>query len=81
MSSPDLLFGDLFRDVQLSGLFPDSKTFVDCIPRQKPEAILAAYYAERTQPDFDLGTFVNLNFDRPSAAAFAYVSDTSLKHF
>ncbi len=78
MSSPDLLFGDLFRDVQLSGLFPDSKTFVDCIPRQKPEAILAAYYAEGNQPDFDLATFVNRYFDRPSAAAFAYVSDTSL---
>ena len=78
MSSPDLLFGDLFRDVQLSGLFPDSKTFVDCIPKQEPEAILTAYHTERTQPDFDLGTFVDRHFDRPLAVTSGYVSDTSI---
>ncbi|NID10653.1 alpha,alpha-trehalase TreA [Fibrivirga algicola] len=78
MPSPERLFGDLFHDVQLSGLFADSKTFVDCTPKQAPEAILAAYHTERTQPDFDLDTFVNQQFDRPSAVASGYVSDTSV---
>ncbi|WP_375444024.1 alpha,alpha-trehalase TreA [uncultured Fibrella sp.] len=78
MLSPDLLFGDLFRDVQLSGLFADSKTFVDCTPNQDPGVILAAYAAERTQPKFDLGTFVDVHFNRPLAVASGYVSDTSV---
>ncbi|RYF67343.1 MAG: alpha,alpha-trehalase TreA [Cytophagaceae bacterium] len=78
MSSPDQLFGELFNDVQLNGLFPDSKTFVDCTPKQKPDAILVAYKHERTQPGFDLGTFVDAHFDRPSAVASGYVSDTSI---
>ncbi|MEZ0541844.1 alpha,alpha-trehalase TreF [Fibrella arboris] len=78
MFSPDQLFGDLFSDVQLSGLFPDSKTFVDCTPKQEPHAILVAYLHERTQPGFDLGTFVDTYFDRPAAAASGYISDTSV---
>ena len=78
MTSPDQLFGDLFRDVQLNSLFGDSKTFVDCTPKQAPEAILAAYQTERTQPGFDLGMFVDTHFDRPSAVASGYVSDTAL---
>lgn len=78
MASPDQLFGDLFREVQLSGLFPDSKTFVDCVPKQSPDAILALYQTERTQPGFDLGTFINTHFDQPAAVAVGYVSDTSV---
>src|SRR5688572_19290389 len=40
---PDQVFQKLFYDVQLSGIFPDSKTFVDCIPRRPSETILREY--------------------------------------
>ncbi|MEZ0487320.1 alpha,alpha-trehalase TreF [Fibrella aquatica] len=78
MTSPDLLFGELFRDVQLSGHFADSKTFVDCTPKQEPKAILAAYRAERTQPGFNLGAFVDAHFNRPRAVGSGFVSDRSM---
>jgi len=37
--APDKLYGQLFIDVQLKSVFPDSKTFVDCIPKGSPEEI------------------------------------------
>lgn len=41
---PEELYGELFYDVQLrDDLFPDSKTFVDCIPNKDVGEILTAY--------------------------------------
>lgn len=75
MQTPDTLFGDLFRDVQLSGVFPDSKTFVDCIPRQSPEAILAEYDVQRHHDDFDLRSFVFSHFDLPKNDKTGFETD------
>jgi len=33
---PELALQDLFHDVQMSGIFPDSKTMVDCKPMSAP---------------------------------------------
>jgi alpha,alpha-trehalase len=41
--APDKVYGQLFIDVQLKSVFPDSKTFVDCIPKRAPEEILNSY--------------------------------------
>ena len=41
--APDKLYGQLFIDVQLKSVFPDSKTFVDCIPKSTPEQIVNKY--------------------------------------
>ena len=49
-ATPDKIYGDLFRDVQLSKVFPDGKTFVDCIPKRNPKNIVADYHH---QPDGD----------------------------
>ena len=38
-------YQELFVAVQTQRVFPDSKTFVDCAPRQHPERILEAYRA------------------------------------
>ncbi|MBC3784252.1 alpha,alpha-trehalase TreF [Spirosoma utsteinense] len=76
--SPDELLGDLFDDVQLSGIFADSKTFVDCVPKQEPAALLALYEAKNASPDFDLMAFVREHFTFPTAAGSDYVSDTSV---
>ena len=35
--------GELFHDVQMEGIFPDSKTFVDYTPKRTPDEILADY--------------------------------------
>jgi len=31
---PDKVYGKLFVDVQMERVFPDGKTFVDCIPKR-----------------------------------------------
>ncbi|GAB3890279.1 alpha,alpha-trehalase TreF [Spirosoma agri] len=76
--SPDELYGDFFRDVQLSSVFTDSKTFVDCIPKMPPDTLIVLYNSEKTKPDFDLETFVRSNFVVPEKAGSHYVSDRSI---
>jgi len=60
--SPADRYEELFVEVQRQRIFDDSKTFVDCAPRQAPEAILAAYRAQCHAPGFDLHAFVHHHF-------------------
>ncbi|MFC5410220.1 alpha,alpha-trehalase TreF [Larkinella bovis] len=76
--APDELFGDFFLDVQLSRIFPDSKTFVDCVPLMAPAAILALYEAQKHKPNFYLKAFVNQHFTVPDSPASGFSSDASL---
>jgi len=69
--------GPLFEAVQLSGIFPDSKTFVDARPRLAPEAIAAVYARSRGASGFDLRAFVTAHFIFPREDAAAFESDTS----
>ena len=69
--------GQLFHDVQMARVFPDSKTFVDARPRSAPETIAALYLQERGRPGFDLRAFVNEHFDAPKPAAAGAPSDTA----
>ena len=55
-------YQELFVDVQQGGVFADSKTFVDCAPRDEPERVLQAYRAQKGLPGFDLGAFVHRHF-------------------
>ncbi len=75
ISTPDIVYGRLFEEVQLSGIFEDSKTFVDCIPLRDPAQIMAAYERERSLPGFDLETFVRRFFELPGTSQDAYQSD------
>lgn len=75
MKSPDVLFGELFTAIQLGSIFPDSKTFVDCIPRTAPAEILHTYMLEYQDPDFDLEGFVHRHFMVPETTASDYESD------
>lgn len=63
--TPDQLFGDLFVDVQMQKVFPDGKTFVDCIPKREPKAIVSDYKKAKSTPGFSLEKFVKDNFDLP----------------
>ena len=60
--SPAQELGELFVDVQLSGLFPDSKTFVDYTPIIEPSEIVALYQNEKNKPNFDLQVFIDEYF-------------------
>jgi len=67
--TPDELYGRLFEDVQRSGIFADSKTFPDCIPRRHPDSIVADYRRITSNPAirFSLELFVKENFTLPSS--------------
>lgn len=64
--TPDMLYGDLFKDVQLQQVFPDGKTFVDCTPKRKITDIMYDYGMTKG-PGLDLRKFVENNFNLPPA--------------
>jgi alpha,alpha-trehalase len=43
VASPAQLYGDLFREVQMARIFPDSKQFANAEPRQLPQEIFNKY--------------------------------------
>jgi alpha,alpha-trehalase len=62
---PSLEFGELFRAVQMAGLFPDQKTFADAIPDEPPAKLMADYERQKRLPGFDLKAFVDRHFAQP----------------
>jgi len=67
----------LFEDVQLSRVFPDGKTFVDCRPKSSPEEINAIYLAAKKKGNVDLKTFIFQHFELPILPTGNYTSNTS----
>ncbi len=67
--SPAQLLGPLYHAVQMRGIFPDSKTFADAVPKRPAAAILADYAKCRCDEDAALRQFVRVNFDMPAAPA------------
>ena len=57
--------GAFFEAVQGSGIFSDSKYFVDAIPKRRPKMILKEWESEKSNADFDLELFVRENFRLP----------------
>lgn len=68
---PSVLFGDLFEEVALAGLFADSKQWADAVPKDEPAAILARYADEAPASREDLRAFVEREFvlDPPAPEA------------
>jgi alpha,alpha-trehalase len=66
--------GELFEKVQLQHIFPDGKTFVDCIPKSSLASIRQRYEKEKGEKGFDLSAFVNDNFDLPKERLSGYAS-------
>lgn len=62
----------LYEDVQSSGIFSDSKFFVDCTLQAEPEEILGAYEREKTTEGFDLRAFTERHFIAPEAPETSY---------
>lgn len=60
--------GPIFKEVQMSGIFPDSKAFVDSVPTRDPADIMADYEQLKNDPDFNLKSFITSTFDVPEAS-------------
>ncbi|MFI5133927.1 MAG: trehalase family glycosidase, partial [Chitinophagales bacterium] len=76
VQTPAEIYGQLFIDVQMGRIFPDSKTFADCTPKKDPKEIVKDYLAGKnnTAVKFNLDEFVKENFDSPRAAQLNYVT-------
>jgi alpha,alpha-trehalase len=69
--------GQLFHDVQLARVFPDSKTFVDARPKFAPADIVARYAAATRDAQPSLKGFVAENFELPGVAGEGVRTDTT----
>eukprot|EP01136_Pigoraptor_vietnamica_P043940 Opistho-1_new@20040 len=76
-TQPDHPFDELFVAVQMSDIFPDSKTFNDYIPKYASELILEKYLQEKNNPTFNLKQFIDNNYTANSIPSKDYKSDTS----
>lgn len=75
----------LFNDVQMAGLFADSKTFADAIGKQPLGQICAAYQQRAAEPSFDrrrhLQAFVQQHFYLPSNPDLSAVKHESVDDY
>lgn len=67
----------LFHDVQMAGVFNDSKTFADCIPLLPANKIDSIYLTEKSHEGFHLIEFVHTFFLVPEDGT-SFSIDTSL---
>jgi alpha,alpha-trehalase len=76
MAPPEIFdLHPLFEDVQLGRIFPDGKTFVDCLPKRPLQEIAKEYRLAKTSAGFNLRNFVDAHFERPPDYGTDYVSD------
>ena len=69
---------DLFKEVQLAALYPDSKTFADCNPKRPVSEIISSYNKARRNKDFNLRAFVDENFSQNLNPGSDFRSDTTV---
>ena len=69
--------GRLFHDVQMAGVFEDSKTFVDARPLRPPAEIVALYERARARPGFSLAEFVARHVAPPADPGAGVRTDTT----
>jgi len=74
---PSRDLGALFQAVQLSGMFADSKTFVDARPLLPPAELAARYASARDSAGFSLRAFVAQDFEVPRAVGADVRTDPS----
>ncbi|WP_207429649.1 alpha,alpha-trehalase TreF [Pedobacter sp. SYSU D00535] len=75
VKSPRDLYPGLFDAVQTAHIFPDSKTFPDCIPEKTPEEILQEFQERKAEAGFNLKQFVEENFEQPEQVATDFKTD------
>lgn len=75
MKNEIFLLGELFEDVQMQNVFADGKTFVDCTPTSEPAFIQQHYEEQKSEPGFNISTFVNEHFTLPKTYSTGYKSE------
>jgi alpha,alpha-trehalase len=65
----------LLHDVQMQAVFPDGKTFVDCVPKYAEAEIEQKYIELKSKPDFNLPKFITDNYDLPAKVEMNYSSN------
>ncbi|MDW3646739.1 MAG: trehalase family glycosidase [Bacteroidia bacterium] len=74
--SPAAYYGsELYHDIQLAHLYPDSKTFSDAVPKRALSEIIDAYALVKDSEGFALKSFVEANFELPGAFQESFKSD------
>ena len=73
--SPDVRYGELFQQVQMSGIYSDSKTFADASSKYSTTHIMSQYREQKSMPGFQLQQFVNEHFYLPPNIASDFISD------
>jgi alpha,alpha-trehalase len=68
-AAPQVLFADLYADVELQRIFPDSKEFADATAKLPPPDILALYHEQKPLSPEALQRFVAAHFDLPAVPA------------
>jgi len=71
-------YSELFKEVQMKALFPDSKTFADAIPKVAAEEIAEIYQKEKEKGNFDLKRFVEQYFTIPTTKNATYQTPESI---
>ena len=68
---------ELFKTVQMSGVFEDSKTFVDLVPKKDIATLEAEYLKSKDSQGFRLDSFVLKNFEDRSLKGLQFELDTT----
>jgi alpha,alpha-trehalase len=71
----DEIYGRLYHDLHVSGLWKDGKKISDAIPRIQPKEIVDIYNATRDEPDFKLKKFFKKYFKVSKSKKNDFVSD------
>ncbi|MEL7003237.1 MAG: alpha,alpha-trehalase TreF [Bacteroidota bacterium] len=73
---------DFFKAAQMAGMFPDSKTFVDCTAKRPITEIQELYAKAKEQQGFDMKSFVEEHFEMPVTPDTGFKTDTTktMKH-
>lgn len=72
-ATPDKIYGALFHEIQMQKVYPDGKTFVDCLPKRKPSDIMYDYGLMKGL-SFDVKKFAEANFIMPVAPQLNYIT-------
>ncbi len=74
IQDPEMIYGELYHDVELGQIFSDSKTFADATAKFNPSTILEEYRKAKSEAGFSLLDFVNAHFILPSTFTSTYKS-------
>jgi len=76
--TPRQIYGNLFSDLHMSGIWADGKLLSDALPKYKPEVILAKYRTQKSEEGFSLKQFFEDNFEISGQSETKFTTDKTL---